>query len=414
MIFIPFVLLALLAAAAAVFFYRRCVRTHRMLADTQAGLLEKSNELDAQIKRSGIREKHYETVLNGISEAVLVVSGNMELLWMNSAAKRIFNPEAGSTSLLKATGIVELESAARKVMAAKKPLEFKLNVLQNRRHVFFGASVIPLEPDSETNRDLIIILNDLTRLNKLEQVRKDFAANVSHELRTPIQLIKGMSETILEHKLDKKDLQRSVELIQKNAISMENLTSDLLTLVSLEDDGNPRPLMSQTNISSLISQALLSVNTQAQNKQITIKKTCPADLSAVVYGPLIVSAIINLLDNAIKYSPPSSGVKISASCEPAGELVIKVQDKGIGIPAEYLDRIFERFFRVDRARSRDMGTGLGLAIVRHIAILHNGSVEAESHAGVGSCFTLRIPRQTENPAADRSGRAENRPKVQLS
>jgi two-component system phosphate regulon sensor histidine kinase PhoR len=141
----------------------------------------------------------------------------------------------------------------------------------------------------------------------------------------------------------------------------------------------------------LIEEAVSSLEPQAKRKQIEVIVKCPQDLNAKLYGSFIIQALINLIDNGIKYSPSKSKLWVSA-CEENGELVFEVKDKGIGIPGEHLERIFERFYRVDRARSREAGgTGLGLSIVRHIAIMHKGRVEAESHAGEGSVFRIRIP-----------------------
>ncbi|MDR2103003.1 MAG: hypothetical protein LBP42_02750 [Treponema sp.] len=175
---------------------------------------------------------------------------------------------------------------------------------------------------------------------------------------------------------------------------MENLTNDLLILVSLEDEGTPRPDKEEFKVGELLDEAVQSVEYQARKKNITIIPRCCPDLSARLYGAFIVQALVNLLDNAVKYSPPGSRVWAEAALAggPSGELVFTLRDEGIGIPAKHLDRIFERFYRVDKARSREAsGTGLGLAIVRHIALLHRGSVEAESHAGEGSIFRIRLP-----------------------
>jgi two-component system phosphate regulon sensor histidine kinase PhoR len=149
--------------------------------------------------------------------------------------------------------------------------------------------------------------------------------------------------------------------------------------------------MEETALAQLLEEAAASLKFRAEEKEIRIHIRCPPDLSAVLCPALIVQALVNLLDNAVKYSPPSSQVFLEAS-QQAGELVIAVRDEGIGIPSEHLDRIFERFYRVGRGRSHDPGgTGLGLAIVRHIALLHRGTVEVESHAGEGSVFRIRIP-----------------------
>ncbi|MDR1839826.1 MAG: PAS domain-containing sensor histidine kinase, partial [Treponema sp.] len=233
----------------------------------------------------------------------------------------------------------------------------------------------------------------ITRLVKLERIRKDFVANVSHELRTPIQLIKGFSETLLETagEGNKKQIIHFIEIIRKNAGIMENLTNDLLILADLENnDVNARD-MEELSVAPLLDEAVSSVEPQAKRKQIEVIVKCPHDLSANLYGSFIIQALINLIDNGIKYSPPKSKLWVSAYKENE-ELLFEVRDKGIGIPAEHLERIFERFYRVDRARSREAGgTGLGLSIVRHIAMLHKGKAEAESHAGEGSVFRIRIP-----------------------
>jgi len=171
---------------------------------------------------------------------------------------------------------------------------------------------------------------------------------------------------------------------------MENLTNDLLTLVSLEDESRPRLPKEDCAIAPLIAEAVAMVEVAAKKKNIAIETACPPELSAKLYGSLIIQALVNLLDNGVKYSGPDSKIRVNVLRE-NDELVIEVKDEGIGIPAEHLGRLFERFYRVDRSRSREEGgTGLGLSIVRHIALLHKGSVEVESHAGEGSVFRVRV------------------------
>jgi two-component system phosphate regulon sensor histidine kinase PhoR len=223
-------------------------------------------------------------------------------------------------------------------------------------------------------------------------------ANVSHELRTPIQLVKGFSENLLDTALDDpQEIRHALGIIEKNAQGMENLINDLLTLVRLEDEGSPRPGMEEWKLDSLLEEAITALKWQAKKKDIALSAHCPQGLTAKLYGSFIIQALINLLDNAIKYSPPSAPVSISAYAA-AGELVIQVRDQGIGIPAEHRERVFERFYRVDRARSREAGgTGLGLSIVRHIALMHQGRVEVESHAGEGSLFSIIVPQEPRFP-----------------
>jgi two-component system phosphate regulon sensor histidine kinase PhoR len=237
-----------------------------------------------------------------------------------------------------------------------------------------------------------MVLGDISRLVKLEQIRKDFAANVSHELRTPIQVIQGFAENIINSpSYEHEQIHHFAEIIRKNARAMDNLTSDLLTLVSLENPNVDRPPLEKTAVDNIINEAVDMVAVAAKEKNISISVSCPPDIIVQAYSSLLVQAIVNLLDNSIKYSGKNSPVKVRVFQE-GEQLIIEVKDKGIGIPAEHIDRIFERFYRADRSRSREAGgTGLGLSIVRHIALLHRGSVEAESHTGEGSVFRLKLP-----------------------
>jgi two-component system phosphate regulon sensor histidine kinase PhoR len=334
-------------------------------------------------------DRMFEAVFDAMPEAVFIADSSLRLLRANAKAHSIFGIPKNAQSLLEASFSTELEEAAKKAALNNEPVESEITIYKHGKQHFFLVYICPIE-----DYGIVLFLSDITRLRRLENVRKDFAANVSHELRTPIQLIKGYSETMLEQRPDYDQLVQGMEIILKNAVTMENLTNDLLTLVSLEDEESPRLEMAETNVLELLEEAVNSVEPQRKAKNIEINVSSP-ELSAVLYGPFIIQALINLLDNAIKYSPPSSKVKVMTEIaeNPGGkELIIKVKDKGIGIPREYQERIFERFFRVDKARSREAGgTGLGLAIVRHIALLHHGRVEVESHAREGSCFTLCVP-----------------------
>ena len=340
------------------------------------------------MNKNNLNEEIYKSVFDSMPQAVFITDSALNLLSANARSFTIFDMPTSVKTLLEATFSVELETEAKKALEKNEKSESEIIIYKGAKQYIFEVLTMPLN-----NQYLIIILNDISRIKRLEKVRKDFAANVSHELRTPIQLIKGFSETLLEQKPEPDKLTHALEIIQKNAIIMENLTSDLLTLVSLEneDDENPRLEMQETNIYSLLEEAVQAVETKKNNKNINIRLSCDKELCFRLYGPFIIQALINLLDNAIKYSPSGSMVKVSAEITEK-ELVIKVKDKGKGIPAEFQERIFERFFRVDKSRGRDTGsTGLGLAIVRHICLLHNGHVELVSHTKEGSCFIIRIP-----------------------
>ena len=351
-----------------------------------------TRELNARFEQAKAEGSRLEAILNGMSEAVFAMDSFLKLHLVNPNARELFNlgnNDIKEMSLLEATRSTELVETAKKALSSGVPLETELTFHSGAEQCF----QVYASPLSAVNGGVVLVLQEITRLVKLERIRKDFVANVSHELRTPIQLIKGFSETLLETagEGNKKQIIHFIEIIRKNAGIMENLTNDLLILADLENnDVNARD-MEELSVAPLLDEAVSSVEPQAKRKQIEVIVKCPHDLSANLYGSFVIQALINLIDNGIKYSPPKSKLWVSAYQENE-ELLFEVRDKGIGIPAEHLERIFERFYRVDRARSREAGgTGLGLSIVRHIAMLHKGKAEAESHAGEGSVFRIRIP-----------------------
>jgi two-component system phosphate regulon sensor histidine kinase PhoR len=423
-IILPFVIFSVLLAVvafAAIYIYSRSLGTSigRLVSITKTGtsllsgqdtefpvapefkslenaLRAMTAELNSRIEQAKAEGSRFEAILNGMSEAVFAMDSSLKLHVVNPRARELFflgDRDIKNLSLLEATHSTELVDAAKKTISANTALEieltFRTGVEQN-----FQVFTAPL---LNNGGGVVLVLQDITRLLKLERVRKDFVANVSHELRTPIQVVKGFSETLLDTDLKSSEIKKIIhfiEIIQKNACIMENLTNDLLVLADLENNSSNGRELEEIDISSLIDEAISSVELQAKRKQIEINSDCDNKLTAKLYGSFIIQALINLIDNGIKYSPSKSKIKVKAYCE-GEELILEVRDKGIGIPAEHLERIFERFYRVDRARSREAGgTGLGLSIVRHIALLHKGKVEVESKAGEGSIFRIRVPRQS--------------------
>ncbi len=238
----------------------------------------------------------------------------------------------------------------------------------------------------------------LNLIGRLEGIRRDFVANVSHELKTPITSIKGFVETLLEGAASKpEDARRFLGIIAKQADRLNAIIEDLLLLSRLEQE-NSKPSISVTDcrLKGVLQAAIQVCCLQAEEKGIAVALHCPDDLSARVNAPLIEQAVVNLVDNALKYSEPGKSVEVKSG-QTASETLITVTDHGCGIETEHLPRLFERFYRVDKARSRKLGgTGLGLAIVKHIVQAHQGRVEVESTPGVGSSFTLVLP---QHPAA---------------
>ena len=239
----------------------------------------------------------------------------------------------------------------------------------------------------------VIMLNDTTKIRRLENIRKDFVANVSHELKTPITSIKGFVETLLDGSVkDPAQIRQFLEIISKHTQRLDAIVDDLLSLSRLEENKSRRDIVfNKVYLKSILAAAIELSNIKVSQKQITINLNCLDDFKINANTLLLEQAVFNLIDNAIKYSEPDNTIKITAQ-ESEKEILISVQDNGCGIEQKHLSRLFERFYVVDKSRSRKLGgTGLGLSIVKHIAQLHKGSVSVESTPGKGSTFTIHLP-----------------------
>ncbi|RKY25496.1 MAG: hypothetical protein DRP62_01065 [Planctomycetota bacterium] len=254
----------------------------------------------------------------------------------------------------------------------------------------YGSGLV----DNKDNRSgAVLVLHDITRTRQLEEVRRDFVANVSHELKTPITSIKGFVETLQEGALDKpEESKRFLEIIAKHADRLNAIVDDLLSLSRLEEDSEQRRIsFEKTSIRPTLVSAIELSKVKAEEKHITVELLCDKEITAKINSALIEQVVLNLIDNAIKYSQDNSKIQVSTQ-KTENEVFIKVSDQGCGIEKEHLDRIFERFYVVDKGRSRKLGgTGLGLAIVKHIAQVHNGYVTVESTLGKGSTFIVHLP-----------------------
>jgi two-component system phosphate regulon sensor histidine kinase PhoR len=227
----------------------------------------------------------------------------------------------------------------------------------------------------------------------LESVRRDFVANVSHELRTPVTSIKGFVETLLDGAMhNPEELQRFLQIVAVQTDRLNAIIEDLLALSRIEQEEEKAEIeLGQSPVRAVLETAVEVCRMKAAEKNIRLELACDAELAAPMNAPLLEQAVINLLDNAIKYSAPEQTVQIAAE-RSGGEIAIRVRDCGCGIGREHLLRIFERFYRVDKARSRKLGgTGLGLAIVKHMAQAHGGRASVESTPGQGSTFTIHLP-----------------------
>lgn len=365
-------------------------REIRQLAEAMNSM---ASGLQKRLQTTARQRSELEAVLSNMTEAILVLRGNGELIRANLAARRLLSiPSHVRVKHQKIQDLTRnpiLAELVARALATRGVFETELEL--SGRHLQVHANWFEEE---EEDRRLLIALHDVTRLKKLETLRRDFVANVSHELKTPITSIQGFVETLREGALDDPENARQfLAIIARQSERLNRIVEDLLSLSRLEQFSDTDSiLLSWERMSEVLAGAVLCCDQKARDLGVTIDVICAEELVAQVNGPLLEQAVVNLLDNAIKHSP-SGGRVVLRAAENDSRIVVEVEDFGSGIPQDHLDRIFERFYRVDKARSRRAGgTGLGLAIVKHIVQSHEGTVEVTSTEGKGSCFTIRIPK----------------------
>ncbi|MBM3473168.1 MAG: HAMP domain-containing protein [Armatimonadetes bacterium] len=351
-------------------------------------LNEMAARLDEQIRDLVQQRNEREALLAGMVEGVLAVDSRDRIMTMNRAAGELFgaDPERATGRTLQETiRNPALQRLAAEARSAERPVETEIRLQANGERYLQGHGTLLQDA-------VLIVLNDVTRLRRLENMRRDFVANVSHELRTPVTSIKGFVETLSDGALDSpEDARRFVGIIRKHADRLAAIIEDLLTLSRLEEDGAAQMEPQATAVRPVLAAAIEACQLRAAEKGVTVELACHAELTARASPELLEQAVINLIDNAVKYSPRGSRVRVEGQ-QTNGEVVVRVKDEGCGISVEDQERVFERFYRVDRARSRDLGgTGLGLAIVKHIAQVHGGRVGLESALGKGSTFSIYVP-----------------------
>jgi two-component system phosphate regulon sensor histidine kinase PhoR len=353
-----------------------------------------ANQLKERIDTITSRKNEIQAVFSSMTEAVIVLDSSLMITNLNSSAAMLLKVPAEKLkgrSLIDVMRNSELFDFAKEAFASFTPKEKEIIIKENTElHLQVHAS--PLET-AENGKGLVLVFNDISRQKKLEIIRKDFVANVSHELKTPITLIKGFVETLADGALDDKSSAVSfLSIIEKNVNRMNSIIDDLLSLSRLEHYDETPIEMNEHELSPILDQAVSSIEKKAADKKISLQVSCPSKLKARINPQLIEEAVINLADNAVKYSDSGSEVHIAAS-QDEDFTRITVSDSGRGIPEKEQERIFERFYRVDKARSTEAGgTGLGLSIVKHIAIAHGGKVAVESIPDSGSTFTIILPR----------------------
>jgi two-component system phosphate regulon sensor histidine kinase PhoR len=376
--------------------------SHRLRAEgseeicTLAEAMNRMAEQLAERIQTILRQQNeHEAMLSSMEEGVLAVDTEGTILSLNATCATLLG---GDWEKLKGRTVYEvirkpdLLRFVESAMSSASPVDGELRI-HGPQERWLSAHGTALHDAQRGRIGVLVVLHDVTRLRHLENVRRDFVANVSHELRTPVTSIKGFIETLLEGALeDKENARRFLQIMLRQVNRLDAIIGDLLVLSRIEKGSEEQMIeLASDSIRTVLQAAAEMCDKKAAAKGVRIEIACPEDLVAQINSALLEQAVINLLDNAIKYSEANSAVQIIAAREGA-ELVLRVKDQGCGIEAKHLPRLFERFYRVDQARSRELGgTGLGLAIVKHIALAHRGSVSVESRVGAGSTFSLRLP-----------------------
>jgi two-component system phosphate regulon sensor histidine kinase PhoR len=373
-------------------------------SDELASLAEALNymaeQLDERIGTIIRQRQEQEAVLASMVEGVMAVDQRERLITLNQAGARLLgvDPEtARERPIPELVRHPDLQNFVTRALASTRQVDGEIILRDDGRDRLLQVRGTTLRDLQGQAFGALIVMNDVTRLRRLEQARRDFVANVSHELKTPITSIKGFVETLLDGAMQEPDNALSfLQIIAKHADRLNEIIDDLLSLSRIEQDSEQgKVALSPGSIKEVLQDAIQVCRERAAAKDIEIEFTCPDDLATQINAPLLLQAVVNLIDNAVKYSPAARPVQVEARPE-LGEVLVLVRDQGPGIAPEHLPRLFERFYRVDPGRSRKVGgTGLGLAIVKHIAQSHGGYVTLQSAPGKGSTFLIHLPQMPQ-------------------
>ncbi|NNF99271.1 MAG: HAMP domain-containing protein [Desulfobacteraceae bacterium] len=375
---------------------------HRLVSpDTLeiAGLAEAMNHMAAQLQHRmedlKRQRSEMEAVLGSMMEGVIAIDLSENIINMNRAASDIFQKSADHVQGKNVQELLrnrEFYHMVRQSIIDGRNAETDITIRQQTEKIL-NTRIAQLFDAVGHRKGILVVANDVTQLRRLENIRSDFVANVSHEIKTPLTAIKGFVETLMVSGIDDPDQsKRFLFIVQKHVDRLSAIIEDLLSLARIEqNEGSVDLRMEEITVRNIIDTAIQVVQTNAENKEITFDVRCDDELTACWEATLIEQAVVNLMDNAVKYSPEKSRVHIHA-LKKGEEVFLSVKDDGPGIHKKHLERLFERFYRADKARSRKLGgTGLGLAIVKHIAKSHGGRVEVESTVGEGSVFVIVLP-----------------------
>ncbi|HXR48958.1 MAG TPA: ATP-binding protein [Candidatus Limnocylindrales bacterium] len=377
------------AVAAGIHFWWRQKFRHQ-----QRQLQADMEDFQRREQQTAVDARAQQQVLfNSMLEGLLLLDRNRRIYLANRAFKNLFGlkTELRGKTIMEALRVHELAALVERVERDGQVFDYELKLPElSERWLQVNAAAIS---NSAGEREgTILVFHDLTRLKQLERTREEFVANVSHELRTPLSLIKGYVETLLDGARNNPEVvERFLKIIERNTQRLDLLIQDLLTISALES-GRVKLNLQPVELRPLVEKVFTDLKTRAEEKDVKLVNQLN-DLTALVDAHRLEQVFANLVDNAIKYGRAQGTVTVGGRKTDAGKIEVFVQDDGPGIPPEALDRVFERFYRVDKARSREQGgTGLGLSIVKHIVQNHDGEVWAKSEPGKGAAFFFTLPR----------------------
>lgn len=338
-----------------------------------------------------------EAILDGMQEGLVAIDSNTEVILYNRAAARIFDlpPRVPlpRPRLIEVTRDPEINDIFRSVLKSGVPEQRRVEVRRRESRVF-ALNVNPIGPGglATSKTGVTGVFFDITELERLERVRRDFFANLSHELRTPLTAVLAYIETLLDGAIDDpQNNMRFLNIVQKHALRMQSLVRDITDL-SMIESGEVTLNIEAHDLGQIVDEMLVLAGAKAEAAQVTLAKRVPRGFSVRADRYRLEQILNNLLDNAIKFNRAGGRVEVSAEVSSTGTSLIHVRDNGPGISRTDLPRVFERFYRTDRSRSRDAGgSGLGLAIVKHLAKAHGGEIRVESEQMKGSTFTVELP-----------------------
>ena len=353
-----------------------------------------ATQLDNKIQTVIGQRNELEAVLSSMVEGVLAFDTAERLVNLNKAAARILDIDINQAKGHYIQEVIrnpQLQAFVKKILRGGESSEEEITIQRKGDRVLQMHGTI-LNSEKGENFGALIVLNDITHMRHLENIRRDFVANVSHELKTPITSIKGFIETLRDGAIgDSDDASRFLDIIARQSDRLNAIVEDLLVLSKIEEAEKTEIPLEIGDLKDIIQNAVDACALKIREKNIAFSLDCSAEIQCQINPQLLEQAIVNLLDNAIKYSEKDGTVELSSKSSD-NEAIISVRDWGVGIEKKHLPRLFERFYRVDKGRSSELGgTGLGLAIVKHIVIAHHGYVGVESLVGKGSVFTIHLP-----------------------